>query len=105
MNFGEFFKVATGNEPYGYQCRLACGENAQVEEPETLLSHRDCTSLLINIPTGLGKTAAVVLSWLWNQLQIRNPKFEIPNSDWPRRLVYCLPMRTLVEQTERSEER
>jgi CRISPR-associated endonuclease/helicase Cas3 len=27
----------------------------------------DCQSQLINIPTGLGKTAAVVLAWLWNR--------------------------------------
>jgi hypothetical protein len=25
-----------------------------------------CQSRLIDIPTGLGKTAAVVLAWLWN---------------------------------------
>ena len=52
-----------------------------------------CHSQIINVPTGLGKTAAVVLAWLWNRVQIRNP-------EWPRRLVYCLPMRTLVEQTQ-----
>jgi CRISPR-associated endonuclease/helicase Cas3 len=54
-----------------------------------------CRSLLINIPTGLGKTAAVVLAWLWNRVHLKSEK-------WPRRLVYCLPMRTLVEQTERE---
>jgi hypothetical protein len=26
-----------------------------------------CKSRLINIPTGLGKTAAVMLAWLWNR--------------------------------------
>ena len=52
-----------------------------------------CRSQLINIPTGLGKTAAVVLAWLWNRVARQG-------QDWPRRLVYCLPMRTLVEQTE-----
>src|SRR6266581_7254454 len=88
MNFREFFRAATGYEPYDYQCRLAGGD-----------AGCKCESRLINIPTGLGKTAAVVLAWLWNRVQIRNPKSEIPNSDWPRRLVYCLPMRTLVEQT------
>jgi CRISPR-associated endonuclease/helicase Cas3 len=44
------------------------------------------------IPTGFGKTAAVILAWLW---KVRNE-----DPDTPRRLVYCLPMRTLVEQTE-----
>ncbi|MGA2247670.1 MAG: DEAD/DEAH box helicase, partial [Verrucomicrobiota bacterium] len=80
MTFPVFFHDATGNEPYDYQVRLARGE---------------CVSRLINIPTGLGKTAAVVLAWLWNRVQLQDPK-------WPRRLVYCLPMRTLVEQTETS---
>lgn len=75
--FKAFFSQATGKPvPYAYQQRLA-------EEP--------CISRLISVPTGLGKTAAVVLAWLWNRRQ--------PNPTWPRRLVYCLPMRTLVEQT------
>ncbi|SPE63070.1 CRISPR-associated helicase Cas3 [Verrucomicrobia bacterium] len=80
MRFREFFKTATGGrEPYDYQCRLAEGGCR-------------CESRLINIPTGLGKTAAAVLAWLWNRIALGR-------ADWPRRLVYCLPMRTLVEQT------
>jgi CRISPR-associated endonuclease/helicase Cas3 len=78
MTFPDFFKTATGKPaPYDYQQRLAS---------------LPCESRLISIPTGLGKTAAVTLSWLWNR--VHNGK-----TDWPRRLVYCLPMRTLVEQT------
>lgn len=46
---------------------------------------------LIDVPTGLGKTAAVVLGWLWKRCK-KDPTT-------PRRLVYCLPMRVLVEQT------
>ncbi|HOX03622.1 MAG TPA: CRISPR-associated endonuclease Cas3'' [Candidatus Paceibacterota bacterium] len=57
----------------------------------------DCRSRLIHIPTGLGKTAAVVLAWLWNRLSLQSAASSEP---WPRRLAYCLPMRTLVEQTE-----
>jgi CRISPR-associated endonuclease/helicase Cas3 len=38
----------------------------------------------------MGKTAAVVLGWAWRRL--RDP-------DAPRRLVLCLPMRSLVEQS------
>lgn len=54
-----------------------------------------CRNRLIRIPTGFGKTAGVALAWLWNRVcQGRD--------DWPRRLVFCLPMRTLVEQTERE---
>ena len=84
--FEEFFKKATrdegseqGHSPYPFQTRLATGG----ELPE-----------LIDIPTGLGKTDAVVLGWLWRRRfagqQVRRAT--------PRRLVYCLPMRTLVEQ-------
>jgi CRISPR-associated endonuclease/helicase Cas3 len=92
-SFIEFFKTATGQScPYDYQCRLACGERNARLEPEWLAAGADCRSRLINIPTGLGKTAAVVVAWLWNRVHLQNPK-------WPRRLVYCLPMRTLVEQT------
>jgi len=50
---------------------------------------------VLDVPTGLGKTAAVILSWLWN----RNSTS--PAVNVPRRLVYCLPMRTLVVQTAR----
>ena len=64
MNFGEFFKAPTGNEPYGYQCRLACGENKPNELAADWLAHRtSCESKLMNIPTGLGKTASIVLAW------------------------------------------
>ena len=82
--FDRFFQTVTGNTPYDYQSRLAESDSGTA-----------CHSQLINIPTGLGKTAAVVLAWLWNRVQLQNPK-------WPRRLVYCLPMRTLVEQTRDS---
>lgn len=92
MTFFDFFKIATGNEPYAYQCRLACGDDAAPNRPETLKCGADCHSRIISVPTGLGKTAAVTLAWLWNRIS-RN------DEAWPRRLVYCLPMRTLVEQT------
>ena len=54
---------------------------------------------LVHVPTGLGKTAMVVLGWLWRrfgsvELRLRTP----------RRLVYCLPMRVLVEQTRTNAE-
>ena len=80
--YADIFKKATGQVPYDYQCRLASTE---------------CQSLMINIPTGLGKTAAVILAWLWNRVLQPN---EEARKNWPRRLVYCLPMRTLVEQTQ-----
>lgn len=88
QDFKAFFSAAFTDqrEPYAYQQRLA-------DEP--------CISRLISVPTGLGKTAAVVLAWLWNRRgKVASASAESENaSPWPRRLVYCLPMRTLVEQT------
>ncbi len=56
MNYDEFFKKATENlEPYPYQRRLATGEDL----PQ-----------LLDIPTGCGKTAAVVLTWLWRRFNL-----------------------------------
>ena len=46
-------------------------------------------------PTGSGKTAAVVLAWLYR----RRFGVEIQRRATPRRLVVCLPMRSLVTQT------
>lgn len=92
--FDVFFRTATGSSPYPYQCRLACGSGARLDDVETLKNGRMLESQLVHIPTGLGKTAAVVLAWLWNR--------SLAADRWPRRLVYCLPMRTLVEQTARA---
>lgn len=80
--FRDFFRQATGlSEPYGWQARLA--------------QDGPCRNCLIRIPTGFGKTAGVTVAWLWNRVHAEN-------EDWPRRLVICLPMRTLVEQTEQA---
>ena len=79
--FDQYFLDISGHERLEYQRTLAGGDHG-----------RQCQSHLVNIPTGLGKTAAIVIAWLWNRVELGSP-------DWPRRLVYCLPMRTLVEQT------
>jgi CRISPR-associated endonuclease/helicase Cas3 len=86
MDYNQFFSKSfeEPNNPFPYQSRLA---GAGLEE-----SASTCESRLIAVPTGLGKTAAVVLAWLWNRVHRRS-------NSWPRRLVYCLPMRTLAEQT------
>jgi len=67
LPFDRFFHAFTGNSPYDYQCRLACGSQANSDKLETLRNGVSCQSQLINIPTGLGKTAAVVLAWFWNR--------------------------------------
>jgi CRISPR-associated endonuclease/helicase Cas3 len=80
-NFDEWFARAMGGgrrTPFAYQRELAEADRL----PE-----------LLEVPTGTGKTAAAILGWLWRRR----------HQDWregtPRRLVYCLPMRVLVEQT------
>lgn len=82
-DFAAFFKAATaapGREPYPYQLRLATGA-----EFPTLMS----------VPTGLGKTAAVVLSYLYRRF--RHPEDAVRKGT-PLRLVYVLPMRVLASQ-------
>jgi CRISPR-associated endonuclease/helicase Cas3 len=79
--FAQWFARVTGNAPYDWQLTLA--------EDWT------CRDRMIRIPTGFGKTAGVVLAWLYHRV-IR------ADESWPRRLVFCLPMRVLVEQTERA---
>jgi CRISPR-associated endonuclease/helicase Cas3 len=83
-DFAEFFRRATsGNDPFPYQVRLATAERLPA---------------LLQAPTGAGKTAAVVLAWLWRR-RYADPCVRAAT---PRRLVYCLPMRVLVEQTVRN---
>jgi CRISPR-associated endonuclease/helicase Cas3 len=99
VRFDDFFHVATGHTPFGYQSRLACGERLPDETEKDWRACRvRCESRLIHVPTGLGKTAGVVLAWLWNRVgpPALNPQPASLNpSQWPRRLVYCLPRRTL----------
>ncbi|MBN2508120.1 MAG: CRISPR-associated endonuclease Cas3'' [Verrucomicrobia bacterium] len=103
MSFDDFFKAArnSSESPFDYQCRLACGQRRPNETEDQWLSHHTaCDSRIIHVPTGLGKTAAVVLAWLWNRVTpALNPQSSNLCHPWPRRLVYCLPMRSLVEQT------
>ena len=76
--FGEVFAEPDKQAPvpFAYQRQLA--EAAELPA-------------LVNVPTGAGKTKAILGAWLWRRLTK-------PESAG-RRLVYCLPMRTLVEQT------
>jgi len=86
MNYLEFFSKATeiATQPYPYQERMAA----------------EAWPDLLDVPTGMGKTAAVVLAWLWKRGWREGKRGAETKADTPRRLVYCLPMRVLVEQTE-----
>lgn len=67
---------------------------AQAHDWQKTLGDIDqCGNRLIRIPTGYGKTIGVLSSWAFHRL-IR------ADDRWPRRLVWCLPTRVLVEQTE-----
>lgn len=93
MSYADFFRSATRTEgqpdglnPFPYQRSLA-----EKPWPE-----------LLDVPTGMGKTAAVALAWLWKRGWREGGHKAGLDADTPRRLVYCLPMRVLVEQTERN---
>ncbi len=76
--FDGLFTALLGERPFAWQRAVAQGE-----WPEVLIA-----------PTGSGKTAGVTLAWAHRRLL--NP------DTTPSRLVWCLPMRTLVDQA--SEE-
>ena len=73
--FNELFHAATGRTPHGYQARIA----------------RDGLPSVVEAPTGTGKTG-IILAWLWRRFH------ESHRDQTPRRLVYALPQRSLVEQ-------
>jgi CRISPR-associated endonuclease/helicase Cas3 len=75
QSFAELFDAATGHPPHGYQARIA----------------RDGLPDVVKAPTGTGKTG-IILAWLWRRLSEEHGKAT------PRRLVYALPQRSLVDQ-------
>lgn len=81
--YESFFQRATGNQPYPYQSNFAKSKNLYQ---------------WINVPTGLGKTANIVIGWVWRRFY----QEEKSRNATPRRLVYALPMRVIVEQTRDS---
>lgn len=75
-DFDQLFLRLAEHEPYGYQKQLATSPDWHS---------------VVQVPTGCGKTLAVLAAWLHHRATR-------PDTT-PRRLVYALPMRTLVEQT------
>ncbi|MGQ0765407.1 MAG: type I-G CRISPR-associated helicase/endonuclease Cas3g [Gemmatimonadota bacterium] len=62
------------------------------EWQEELARDETPRSRVIRIPTGYGKTLGVLGAWLYHRVARKDDR-------WPRRLVWTLPMRVLVEQT------
>jgi len=74
-DYADFFRTATGFGPFEFQVRYA----NEAEPP-----------VLVEIPTGLGKTETTLLPFIYKVAK---------GTNLTRRLVYVLPMRSLVEQT------
>jgi CRISPR-associated endonuclease/helicase Cas3 len=72
----QFFQAAAGFEPMPFQ-------RAWMEQAAAPIR-------TLEAPTGLGKTLATLVGWLWDRQQ--RPETT------PRRLVYQLPLRTLTDQ-------
>ena len=81
FDFDNAFEALTGHECFPWQRELAA--------PDV------CGNRLIRIPTGFGKTLGVLAAWVYHRVYLGDKR-------WPRRLVWCLPMRVLVEQTENA---
>src|SRR5687767_11115948 len=84
MNFDDYFARATTDS--------ATGSGLTPRAWQRELAAEVFGDRLIRIPTGFGKTLGVLIAWLWRAVESRDYR-------WPRRLVICLPMRVLVEQT------
>lgn len=79
MSYSDWFEQISGFPPHPWQLTLG--------EDET------CRDRLLRIPTGFGKTAGTILAWAYHRVSRGK-------ANYPTRLVFCLPMRVLVEQTE-----
>jgi CRISPR-associated endonuclease/helicase Cas3 len=80
MSYDDLFERATGHAAFAWQYALA---------------HAPRLPDLVRVPTGGGKTEGAILGWLYRR---RYAEADV-RAATPRRLVYCLPMRVLVEQT------
>ncbi len=80
IRFANLFQQATeAREPHPYQDRLATVGSTTLQ--------------LLSIPTGLGKTAAAVLAWIWRR-QFADSSM---HHRALRRIDYCLPIQIHVE--------
>jgi CRISPR-associated endonuclease/helicase Cas3 len=76
----QLYRRCLDREPFAYQRKLAVDGLPEV----------------LDVPTGCGKTAAVMMGWLYRRCL--HPDLAVRVAT-PRRLVWCTPLRTLTEQT------
>ncbi|MBP8967090.1 MAG: CRISPR-associated helicase Cas3' [Paludibacteraceae bacterium] len=74
-DYSNFYKTITGFAPYQYQLKVA----------ELLLSGKN---IILTVPTGAGKTWASIMPFLYAQ--------QSSKSDFPMKMIYSLPLRTLA---------
>jgi CRISPR-associated endonuclease/helicase Cas3 len=82
ISFHEAFRALTGHEPFAWQGRLYAQHLARGHVPAAL-----------DIPTGLGKTSVIVVWLIALAQQAGNDGVRLP-----RRLVYVVHRRTVVDQ-------
>lgn len=83
QEFSDAFQSLTGHPPLSWQRRLYSSHFSKGDFPE-----------VIDLPTGLGKTMVMAI-WLISLLQNR----QLPEGKWiPRRLIYVVDRRTVVDQ-------
>ena len=75
--YKKFFEDVTGFKPFPFQVKY--------HETKSIHGYKG-----LSVPTGLGKTVTVLADWLYRR--IHSP------AETPRRLYYCVPLRTLVTQ-------
>ena len=88
IDFERCFECLTGNRPFPWQTRLY-GHFLKGDSPPAL-----------DLPTGLGKTATIAV-WL---LALAHHARSGTMRDFPRRLVYVVNRRTVVDQATREAE-
>lgn len=93
QNFERFFELLTGNFPFPWQQKLF---EELIDESFEQRFRKSC-----DIPTGLGKTSIMAI-WLLALAHHANAR---TLTGFPRRLIYVVNRRTVVDQATREAER
>ena len=86
-NYIQFFNNLTGFKPYRFQ----------EESYEKINSGK---SIILQAPTGSGKTLASILPFIQNWIEWKNGDQNV--EDFPRKLIYSLPLRTLANSIHKE---